>query len=295
MICKQTGKICEGLYGTGHYFMPAFLLASPAAVLFDAGVAAMGPHYLKDIETYLGRKESLKYLLLTHSHYDHCGSVPFLANNIPGLSIGTNAYAAVILKKPSAVGLIRELGSNFVNVFRDHLDEDIPFDPINVNLVLKDGDELDCGEGWTVQILETPGHTNDSLSYYIPRIKALIAGEAVGVFQNGGILPEFLSSYEDYVASLEKLAGLDVDVLALAHGYILTGDDVASYMMDSIERTSLFRDRIERYLDRFGGDRERTVNAICLEDYDETVHIQQDKKTFLINLEAQVRAVAERR
>ena len=77
MILEQTGKICDGFYSTGYHFLPAFLLASATPVLFDAGVAAMGPYYLRDIEKYLGRADTLGYLLLTHSHYDHCGAIPF--------------------------------------------------------------------------------------------------------------------------------------------------------------------------------------------------------------------------
>ena len=249
-------------------------------------------HYLKDIETYLDRADAPGYLFLTHSHYDHCGAAPFLKEKIPGLRIGANAHAAKVLQRPGAVKLIRALNDNFVEVFGDVIGtEKIPFKPVAVDLILKDGDELDCGGGWTVRVIETPGHTNDSLSYYIPRIKTLIAGEAVGVFHNGGIQPEFSSSYSDYMTSLGKLAALDVDILG--HRNILTGGNAGRHLRDSIETTVSFRGRIEDSLDRFSGDRERVVETIFGEDYDETVLMQQDKKSFLLNLQAQVRVVAE--
>ncbi len=294
MILEQTGKICDGLYATGHYSIPAFLLTSPDPVLFDAGAAAMGPHYLRDLETSLGRADALRYLLLTHSHFDHAGAAPFLKEKIPNLRIGADAHAAKILQKPNAVALIRELNSNFAKINREIVgDEDIPFNPVEVDLILKDGDELDCGGGWTVRVIETPGHTKDSLSYYIPRIKALIAGEAGGVFYNGVIKPEFSSSYSDYMTSLEKMATLDVEILALAHKHVLTGDDTGRYLKGSLAATVSFKRRIEDYLDRFSGDNEKVVEAIFGEDYDETILIQQDKKSFLLNLQAKVRVVAE--
>ena len=294
MILKQTGKICDGLYSTGYYFMPAFLLTSKTPVLFDAGVAAMGPYYLKDIETYLGRADTLGYLLLTHSHYDHCGSIPFLQEKIPGLKIGASLHAAKILQKPSVVEMMRKLNNNFANVFRDLIENnDIPFNAVKVDLLLKDGDDLDFGEGWTVRIIETPGHTKDSLSYYIPRIKAVIAGEAAGVFHNDSINPQFSSSYSDYMASLEKLAALDMDILALGHRHILTGVDIGRFLKNSIETTVSFKKTIDNYLDRFNGDKEKVVEAVFGEIYDETVLMQQDKTSFLLNLRAQVRVVAE--
>ncbi|MBW2631083.1 MAG: MBL fold metallo-hydrolase [Deltaproteobacteria bacterium] len=295
MILEQTGKICDGLYSTGYHFLPAFLLASATPVLFDAGVAAMGPYYLRDIETYLGRTDTLGYLLLTHSHYDHCGSIPFLKEKIPGLKIGATAHAAKILQKPSVVEMMRTLNNNFAKVFGDLIEnnEDIPFNAVEVDLLLKDGDELDFGEGWTVRVIETPGHTKDSLSYYIPRIKATIAGEAAGVFHNDGINPQFSSSYSDYITSLEKLTALDMDILALGHRNILTGDDIGRYLRDSIETTVSFKENIDRCLDRFSGDREKVVETIFGEIYDETVLMQQDKTSFLLNLRAQVRVVTE--
>jgi len=294
MILEQTGKICDGLYATGYHFIPAFLLTSPEPVLFDAGVAAMGPHYLRDIETCLGSADALKYLLLTHSHYDHCGAAPFLKGAIPGLKIGAAVHAAEVLRRPNAVKLIRALNENFVKVFGDTIgEEEIPFDPVKVDLILKDGDELDLGGGWTVRVIETPGHTNDSLSYYIPKIKTLIPGEAVGVFHSEAVHPEFSSGYNDYRASLEKLTALDVEILPLAHRHILTGDDARKYLKDSLAATVSFKRRIKDYLDRFNGDREKVVKKILGEDYDDTVLMQQDKKSFTLNLQAQVRVVAE--
>ncbi len=294
MILEQTGKICDRLYVAGHNVMPAFLLATDRPVIFDAGVAAIGPRYLRDIETYLGSGRSPEYLLLTHSHYDHCGAVSFLKEKIPDLRIGANAHVAKVMRKPNAVELIRALNRNFAEVFRDFIgDEDIPFNPVKIDLVLKEGDELDCGGGWTVQVIETPGHTKDSMSYYIPKIKTAIVGEAAGVFHNDSINPQFSSSYIDYIASLEKLASLDIDILALGHRHILTGGDTVGYLKGSIEATVAFKRHIEDCLDRFGGDREKAVQTILDESYDMGIVMQQDLQSFLLNLRAQVRVVAE--
>lgn len=190
--------------------------------------------------------------------------------------------------------LIRTLNSNFAKVFKDFIgDENISFNPVEVDLLLKEGDELDFGEGWTVRVIETPGHTRDSLSFHIPKIKAAIVGEAAGVFHNNGINPQFSSSYSDYITSLEKLTALDIDILALGHRYIVTGDDIGRYLKDSIETTVSFKSHIEEYLDRFNSDKEKVVEAILEEVYDKTVLKQQDATSFSINLRAQVRVVAE--
>jgi len=79
---------------------------------------------------------------------------------------------------------------------------------------------------------------------------------------------------------------LDIDILAMAHVHILTGDDARKHIGRSIESTVSFKKRIENYLDMFNGDRERVVEAILREDYDETQPLRQDKNSFLLNLNA---------
>jgi len=82
MIKESTGKICEGIYALGNPDLPAFLFRGEIPVLFDAGMTFMGPIYLQEMKTYLGDAGKLRYLLLTHSHFDHCGAASFLKRGI---------------------------------------------------------------------------------------------------------------------------------------------------------------------------------------------------------------------
>ena len=78
-----------------------------------------------------------------------------------------------------------------------------------------------------MRVVETPGHTRDAVSYYLPAVKTLICGEAVGTLnRDGSVRPQFLAGDRDYLESLEKLRRLDVNILVMAHLSILTGDEV---------------------------------------------------------------------
>jgi len=203
--------------------------------------------------------------------------------------------AADIVKKPNAVNLIRSLSRDYEEQHKALFeDEDIAFDALEVDRVLEDGETVDLGGGWAFRVIATPGHTRDGLSFYFPSIKALICGEAAGVpDRNIRIHPEFLASYSDYVASLEKLADLDVEIILLSHFYILTGPDARGYMKKSLESTVAFSNRIRRYLDEAGGSQETVVRRIFEEDHQGTGAIQQAERPYLINLAAKVKAVAE--
>ncbi|HRT61465.1 MAG TPA: MBL fold metallo-hydrolase [Syntrophales bacterium] len=297
MILERTGQIAEGLYSIGDKDIPAWLLMSGTPALFDAGITFMGPRYLAELRERLGDVQRLGWLLLTHSHFDHAGSAPYLKRHIPKLKVAAGPSAAETFRKETAVRLIQSLSRDYEEKFSDLIgSEDVSFDALTVDRILQDGEVLDLGDGWAVRVIATPGHTRDGLSFYIPRVRGLIIGEAAGVpDRNGVIHPEFLASYRDYVASLKKLTELDVDIVMIAHHFVFTGEDARGYLRKSLDRTEVFRRRIEDYLKEAGGDREAVVRRVYREDYEGTGAIQQDARAFLLNLAAKVKAVAENR
>lgn len=294
MIQLSQGQIADDLYALGNPALPAFLLAAATPVLFDAGMTFMGPGYLKDLRKYLGDPSRLQYLLLTHSHYDHCGGAPYLKRRISGLKAGASRTAAEVLKRPNAVQLIQSLSRESEEKFKSQTGgEDVSFGGLEIDLFLADGDELDLGRGAKVRVLATPGHTRDALSFYLPGRKILVSGEAAGAYGKFfQIRAEFLSSYADYMASLEKMAALEIDTLLLGHGYFVTGEEARGFMAKSIESTLQFKQRIEEDLARLGGDEEKVVQKIHREDYIESQIILQDERPYLINLRAMVKAAA---
>jgi len=295
MILKSRGKITDDLYAVGGPELPAYLLLGEKPALFDAGMTFMGPVYLRELKELLGDPDRLHYNFLTHSHFDHCGATPYLKRHIPGLKIGATRPAAETLNRPSAIELIRSLCRDYEEKHPELIGgEDVSFNALQVDLVLEDGDEVDLGGGLSFGALATPGHTRDSMCFYIPRFKAVITGESIGVFDgNFTIHPEFLASYKDYASSLLKIAALDIEMILMCHQFVLTGDDARGYMKKTIERTEAFRQRILDYLDQFNGDRATVVRRIYKEDFEDTGAILQEKRPFLINLEAKVRVVAE--
>jgi glyoxylase-like metal-dependent hydrolase (beta-lactamase superfamily II) len=297
MILESKGKIADGLYAIGSPDLPAFLWTGKTPSLFDAGMTFMGPIYFKDLQFFLGDAQRLRYLLITHSHYDHCGAAPYLQRKIPGLRIGASGRAAEVWKRPNAIQMIQNLSKAAEENFQALIGgENVLFDGLKVDLSLEDGAEIDLGEAERVKVLATPGHTRDAVSYYLPWIRSLICGEAVGTLnRDGSVRPQFLASDQDYLDSLTKLRRLDIDILIMAHLNILTGDEVQNHLSRSIEATVAFRARIEKELAAAHGNQQEAVEKISREDYEEKKIILQEKRPYLINLTAQVKTIAEAR
>lgn len=296
MIIESKGKIADNIWALGEPALPSYLLLGPSPVLFDAGMTFMGPRYLQDLKSLLGQPSRVTHLLLTHSHFDHCGAAPFLKRNIPGLKIAASKLAAEVWQRPTAIQFIQNLSKsmeeNFASLIKD---DDVSFNGLEVDLILHDGQEVTLGDGTKIKALATPGHTKDALSFYLPQSKALIAGEAVGsIDRNFNLRPVFLSSYKDYLQSLAKLQKLDIQLLILGHFYCV-GGNIKEVLGQAQQATEEFAQRISQELASYHGDQEAVVRKIFKEDYQDKKLIQQEERPFLINLAAQVKAIAEGR
>ncbi|HOF04207.1 MAG TPA: MBL fold metallo-hydrolase [Syntrophales bacterium] len=297
MIVESRGRLHEFIYAIGAAELPGYLVTAGIPTLFDAGITFMGPLYLAELKEILTDHHRLSYHFLTHSHFDHAGASPYLRRRIPGLKIGAAAAAADTFRKPQAVELIRSLSAGLEEKYRFLTgDEDIQFSGLEIDLVLTEGMRITLGKGLSCQVIATPGHTRDSLSFYLPEIKSLITGEAVGVFdRNFKIHPEFTSSYHDYLNSLNKLAALDIEILMMSHFFTLTGTDARDFLPHSLAETIAFKDRIEHYLNDSHGNRQAVAERIFKEDFEDTGAILQDARPYRINLEAKIRVIAENR
>ena len=296
MIKESKGKISEEFYALGSPALPSYLLMGKEPVLFDSGMTVMGPLYLRNLKKSLGDPNRLSYLFLTHSHFDHAGSAPFLKRKIPGLKVAAGKLAADIFKRPNAIQLIQSLSRPMEEKFKTQIgEEDVTFRGLELDRVLEDGEEIGLEDGTVVRVITTPGHTRDTVCYYIPKLKTLVGGEAVGSFDRQfNVRPVFLSSYDDYLSSLEKLRNLKIDLLLLGHHFAIT-EDAQGMIPKAIEATQAYGKRIEEELKAAGGSQEAVVKKVFQEDYVERKLINQEERPFLINLTAQVKAVAERK
>ena len=166
------------MLGSGH--VPAFLYCGEKPVLFDPGVSAFGPLYLEKIMQNLKDPSSL-ILALTHSHFDHLGSVPYMKRQIPKLEFGGSPVVGDILKKESVIKRMNQMSEHQRQSYEEIAgDEDVHIESVALDFSLKEGDKIDLG-GITCEIYETPGHTRDSISFFLPEEGILFPGEAVGL------------------------------------------------------------------------------------------------------------------
>lgn len=301
LIFNKTGQVSDVLYVTGLAWSPVYLLAIKNPVLFEAGFHCAGRLYADDIRKAVGERNP-KTLFLTHVHWDHCGAAAYLKKVFPELTVAASRISADIVKRPNAQALmkklshdVRSLVARINGVAVDTLLEDA-FVPFEISSLLEDGQVIGIGDGLTVHVVATPGHTRDMLSYYIPEKRILIATEAAGVRdQADQVVTEFLVDFDMYVASLKRLSLLDVNILCQGHHFVFVGDDeVQRFFARSIEAAEAFKNEVIELLNAEGGSVERVVRAIKAKQYDTNKGVKQSEKAYLLNVTARVTHLAKR-
>ena len=297
MIFKNTGKIIDDLYMVGPPAMPVYLLDGEKPAIFDAGLAFLGKIYADGIRQVLGRR-NLHYCFLTHSHFDHCGSVAVLKKEFSGLKVVASEKAKNVLGRPNALALIRKLTQAAEQMAKSigiELAEFERFEPFEVDVTLKDGEFIALSPDLTVQVLETPGHTRDCLSYFIPQKKVLLCSEAAGVPDTAGyVVSEALVDFDQYYESMRRLSEVEYEVLCLGHRQALNGQDANNYFQKSMTHCRDFLNLVETSLIEEGGDVQKVIARVKAIEYDPIQEPKQIEPAYLLNLEAKVNAIQRR-
>jgi glyoxylase-like metal-dependent hydrolase (beta-lactamase superfamily II) len=301
MIIEQIGHVQSNLYYLGFTECPIYLWDGPEPVIFDAGVTCAGKIYVNAIRSVLGERQP-SLLCLTHVHWDHCGTAAYLKKAFPALKIAATTFGANIIKRPNALSLIRMLNDatleriKSVPVDISYLNTD-PFEPFEIDVELKDGQIIHLQDGTIIEVMSTPGHTQDHHSFWLPGKKILFAGEAAGVFySHDTITTEFAYDYDAYLSSLLRLSALPAEIFCQGHYYILAGrDEISTFFEKSIRETTGFKDRVMELLDEEKGSVENVISRVKAELYDGNLDVRQPEATYMLNLKAKVTHLAGKR
>ena len=216
----------------GHGGEVALLLGSEKTALFEAGMAYCAPDLVENIKREL-KGRPLDCVLLSHTHYDHLGGVPYLRMAWPEVVVYGAAHGKKTLEKPNALATIRKLGTIAAKQYLGENVAPLVYDDelLRIDQVVGDGDEISLGDRH-IQVFETKGHTNCSLSYFIVEDSILFASESTGVMPNGeDMVSSILTSYKDAVASIEKCRAIGAKHIFSPH-YMQVDDKLVPLYWD---------------------------------------------------------------
>lgn len=207
--------------GTGTYIIGRDAPGAAVAVI-DPGPPD-DRHLDALIRAVAGRRVS--HILVTHTHRDHSplarpfaravGDPPILAARPPERTIHASGDS--------------EEG------------DDDAFTP---DIELSDGQTI-TGDGWTLEVLATPGHASNHLAFALIEENALFCGDHVMGWSTTVVAPPD-GNMGDYLASLDRVIAREFSTLFPTHGAPITDPApfLAAYRAHRLERERQILDRM---------------------------------------------------
>lgn len=194
----------------------SYLMMTEKPTLIDTVDISFGREFVEKMSGLMDL-DDLAYVVVNHVEPDHAGALPALLSKARNAVIVTTALGAELLKD-----MFRIRNREF--------------------LIVNDGDSLDIG-GKTLQFLETPYlHTAETMVTYAVEDKVLYPCDqfsthiAAHELFNDLAEEDYLNDFETYYKlimgphrpyvrkMLEKVADLEINMIAPSHGYILRED-----------------------------------------------------------------------
>jgi glyoxylase-like metal-dependent hydrolase (beta-lactamase superfamily II) len=175
------------------------------AVLYDGVVIDPGsPKMRRSLRKHLRwKKPTISKIIATHAHEEHVGNLVWLSEV---------THAPVFVSKMTA-GLMTPF-------------KKLPWvratmigQPPNLKAHELLGETVETGSG-QLQVIASPGHCDDHIVLYDPKEKLLLAGDAFMGTYFATPNPDVDS--RKWLASLERLLELDIEILVEGHGHIHT-------------------------------------------------------------------------
>lgn len=284
---RNFSNITNNVYVIHDSMFPIYLIHGQKSILVDCSILAKGREIDESLVSIL-KNDRIESVLLTHSHYDHTGACSYLQGK-HHFNIIASQRTKEILQNPKAIDFIDNLNQEFMRRLGQETGIHVTM-PESI-IPVREGDVIKVSSEQWLQVYETPGHSRCSLAFLLKPENILFPGDAAGIIEKDRtIKPLFLSSYSQYLESLNKIRTLDADILALPHNQIIRGrKNILEFFDRSLLETIKLKDKIFQEL-QITTDFNAIAEKLSVMEYSLPT-VDGPREALIINLTAMVKSI----
>ena len=266
------------------------LIGKDKTALIDAGMAYCAHELIRNCQEAIGRRP-LDYIIISHSHYDHIGAIPYIREVWPASKVLGAEYAKRVLAKSSVRKTIRELSEQAAEIYGSGKLAPYKDEFVAVDQVIAEGDLIKLG-GIEIKVIETPGHTQCSLAFLVNDC-ILFASESTGCLtRSGRLVPAFIRSCSDAMYSVRKCQKLAPKYIVSPHYGLVSERDKPVYWAKCLKSIQTVRTFILDLANR-GFTEEQILAQYDAAFRDEAVRMEQPFRAFELNTTAMIKFVLQ--
>lgn len=213
-VSQNNSTIHRILAGRSNSYL---ICSGKQSILVDTGILASRSRLKKNIATVLKPGICLRFLVQTHTHFDHCRNTrvlkekencqvvvsvhekEFIQEGYTPLPGGTNPFSGFLARAGKRIGR-KEFG----------------YAPFVADIIVTENYIIPGSDG-NIEIVPTPGHSSGSMSIIINKEIAIVGDTMIGVVP-GSIFPPFADDPKELIKSWKKLLSVGCKTFLPGHG-----------------------------------------------------------------------------
>jgi len=243
---QLTRKI--SLFGTEHFNL--YLIKGETFAIMEGGVSGITYPFLQQLAQENVSPESISYLIIPHSHFDHMMVFFTLKERYPWMKIVTSKLNQATFSSERILSKIFESDRKMTLALMERgLISEAPslFSPTSfpVDLAVEEGSALDLGGGIKIKFIETPGHSPDLLSGFLEEEGILFCSDGAGFYTPPDFFrPNYWYRLDEAEKSIDRMKKMDPEILCRGHYGAIMGKEAVRYHLQrsrqSIEEFKTF-------------------------------------------------------
>jgi glyoxylase-like metal-dependent hydrolase (beta-lactamase superfamily II) len=205
-------RIDRLLYGTNNVY---YIHHPNCNIIVDTGQPSRRKKLYKRIIKNEYLKGKLDYLILTHTHFDHCRNAAFLKQAFQLKVICSEMEAESLAKGYTKA----PRGTNYLTDFISFLGSKFPkilsYQAVKADITVKDSYTIPEAE--EIQLFLSPGHTDGSLSIIIDD-SIILSGDNLFGMIPGRVYPPFADDKKQLIHAWEKYLNTNANIFLPGHG-----------------------------------------------------------------------------